>query len=66
MLRAYREVNSTLHQVESIEQPGTWVELVAPTEEEIETVSTATGLLPEFLKVALDEEERPRQEAEKD
>jgi len=66
MLRAYREVDSTVQQVDSIEQPGTWVELVAPTEEEIETVSAATGLLPEFLKAALDEQERPRQEADKD
>jgi len=66
MLRAYREIDSVVQPVEAIGQPGTWIHLVAPTEEEVVAVSVATGLLPEFLRAALDEDERPRQEAEGD
>lgn len=64
MLKAYREIDSVLQVVEAIGDPGTWIHLVAPTEEEIGAVSAATGLSAELLRAALDEDERPRQEAE--
>ncbi len=41
-----------------------WVLLTSPTEEEIKYVETKLGILPEFLKYPLDEEERPRIEIE--
>ncbi|HHY94739.1 MAG TPA: magnesium transporter CorA family protein [Firmicutes bacterium] len=66
MLRVYRETNAELQEVQSIEQAGVWIHLVAPTDEELGTVSAATGLSLEFLRAALDEDERPRQETEGD
>lgn len=41
-----------------------WVSLTAPTKEELESVSSATGVEPEALRAALDEEERARMEIE--
>ncbi len=40
--------------------PGNWIHVVGPTKEELEEVARATGVLPEFLQAALDEEETPR------
>lgn len=40
--------------------PDTWVNLSAPTEEELKIVEDALGIPPEFLRYPLDEEERPR------
>jgi magnesium transporter len=37
-----------------------WVNLYAPTEDELKRVETELNLPPEFLRYALDEEERPR------
>jgi magnesium transporter len=41
-----------------------WVSLTAPTKEELEIVSSATGVESEALRAALDEEERARMEIE--
>jgi len=49
----------------SIIKEGCWINLVAPTKEEIETVEQ-TGILPEFLRYPLDEEETSRVEREED
>lgn len=62
MLQAYREIGCTVQQVDTITQPGTWIHLVAPTDEELLLVSSATGMTLDFLRAALDEDERPRQE----
>lgn len=62
MLQAYREIGCTVQQVDTITQPGTWIHLVAPTDEELLLVSSATGITLDFLRAALDEDERPRQE----
>ncbi len=48
-----------LERLDTIE-PDCWVNLSAPTEEELKTVEDALGLPPEFLRYPLDEEERPR------
>ncbi|MBC7340435.1 MAG: magnesium transporter CorA family protein [Firmicutes bacterium] len=64
MLRAYRQIQQVVHPVEDFTQPGTWIHLVAPTDEEVAAVAAATGLPTDFLRAALDEDERPRQEAE--
>lgn len=50
---------SELERLDKIE-PDCWVNLSAPTEEELKTVEDALGLPPEFLRYPLDEEERPR------
>ena len=45
---------------------NTWIRLYAPSEEEIASIAEKCAIPPEFLKAALDEEERPRVDAEDD
>ena len=45
---------------------NTWINLVAPTEEELQLISAETGVLYDFLRYPLDDEERPRMELEDD
>ncbi|NLB83686.1 MAG: magnesium transporter CorA family protein [Synergistaceae bacterium] len=45
-------------------EPGTWINLVAPSQEEIEEVSLAAGVPLDFLLPALDPEEASRIEAD--
>jgi len=66
MLRIYLEINSTLHTVDSIPPSGAWIHLTAPTEEELNVTNAQTNIIVEYLKSALDEEERPRQESDGD
>ena len=48
--------------VERLEAPetGCWVNVVAPTPEELELLERELGVLPEFVRSALDEEETSR------
>jgi magnesium transporter len=48
-----------LKQITNIE-PGSWINLVAPLEQELMLVSRKTGVPLEFLKAALDDEESSR------
>jgi magnesium transporter len=66
MIVAYREIQSTLVEVQDFAQPNTWIRLVAPTQEELEKVQIATDLSSDFLQAALDKEEQPRMEEEGD
>ncbi|MBP2133754.1 magnesium transporter [Methanomicrobium sp. W14] len=43
---------------------GVWIHLSSPDQSELQEVSLSTGLPVEYLKAALDEEERPRTEFE--
>lgn len=45
-------------------KPGTWVHVEAPTEDEIEQLTTRFNLEPGYLQDALDEDEQPRLERE--
>lgn len=58
-----REINgkmvTSLEQIDQIE-PDCWVNLSAPTEDELEYVETTLAIPSEFLRYPLDEEERPR------
>ena len=45
-------------------QPGCWINMLAPTKEEIDKVCKITGVERDFITSALDEEERPRIESE--
>jgi magnesium transporter len=52
-------------QVTQLEQldavvPDCWINLSAPTEDELEIIEKALNIPPEFLRYPLDEEERPR------
>ena len=58
-----QEINGkTVTKLEQIEQivPDCWVNLSAPTEDELEYVETELDIPSEFLRYPLDEEERPR------
>lgn len=59
MISIYLTNNGKLDEVENI-SAGTWIDLCAPTEEELATVSTQLAIDPSLLRAALDEEERSR------
>ena len=50
--------------VENVDLTGTWINLSNPTDKEIELVSRVTALPEDYIKAALDEEERARIEVE--
>jgi len=64
MLRVFLSVNDDLTQVKDIQTKGTWISLVDPPEDELETVRKVTGVDPDFLKAPLDPEERSRIESD--
>ncbi|MCY6370279.1 magnesium transporter CorA family protein [Clostridium ganghwense] len=53
------ETTPTLRQLDTIEH-GCWINMVAPSEQEILLISKKTGVPVEFLSAALDEEETSR------
>jgi magnesium transporter len=65
MLAYYKNDVQGLVQTDVLEE-DCWIHLWAPTEEELARVEKATGVLPEFLRAALDEEERSRIESDED
>lgn len=50
--------------LDGIDFSGKWIHLSNPTDKEIEYVNRVTGIAEDFLKAALDEEERARIEVE--
>ena len=68
MIQIYKslsESDSTLKALDSIE-PGCWINIVAPSEEELILVSKKTGVPLNFLRAPLDDEETSRIEIEGD
>lgn len=63
MLNIFKTTDSKIDEIDAYET-GCWINLCNPTETELELVSQKTGLLVEFLKAALDEEESSRLETE--
>lgn len=59
MIEIFKTVDGKIINTEKFED-GVWVNLVSPTEEEINKVTTELGVETDFLKAALDEEERAR------
>lgn len=53
------EDNKILNQLDDIEQ-GCWINIVAPSDEELILISNKTGISLEFLKASLDDEETSR------
>ena len=53
------EENKPTERLEAFEK-GCWVDLVNPTDDEVEDVTALTGIPEEMLKAALDEEETAR------
>ena len=65
MIDIYKSIYGELNRVEEITD-GVWVNMVLPTEEEIERISSKLNTDPDFIKAALDEEERSRIEVDDD
>jgi len=63
MIRFYKSVNDGLASFESYED-GTWINMINPTEEEIGLICKNANVDPEFIRPALDEEERSRIETD--
>jgi magnesium transporter len=67
MMQIYRTKKDTEPAIiETVELPGegAWIRLTCPTEAELTHIAETCHLPPEFLKAALDEEERPRIDSE--
>lgn len=66
MLKVYNK-DSTTELVELKEfTPGCWIDLVNPTDEEIQRLIDELGVKENFIKYILDDDELPRIEAEED
>jgi len=61
----YKHINGQFSLLEDFEN-GSWINLVAPTMEEMKLVSQKTGADMDLLQAALDEEERSRIELEEE
>ena len=59
------EFNPTLKALDTLEN-GSWINIVAPSDEELILISKKTGVDLEFLKAALDDEETSRIDIEDD
>jgi magnesium transporter len=65
MMKFFRTESDITKEVGTIE-PGAWIKLVAPTEEEMKFVAQKLNIELDFIKAATDEEERARLEIEDD
>ncbi len=65
MVKIYRSIYGEIIEINAISD-GVWVNMVSPTEKEIEMVSSELNIDPDFIKAALDEEERSRIELDDD
>ena len=59
MINIYKAENNILSKTEEINK-GSWIDLINPTPEEIQLVTTNTGIEREIITKLLDEEELPR------
>lgn len=63
MIKFYKSVNNELVATDTFED-GVWVYMINPSEDEISLATGVTGIDAEFIRPALDEEERPRIESD--
>ncbi len=63
-MKVYHTVEEQIVELDHIDEKGSWLCLINPSEEEIKQVSGKTGITHDFLKHPLDNEERPRIEVE--
>ncbi|MBQ9659251.1 MAG: magnesium transporter CorA family protein [Clostridia bacterium] len=70
MLKLYNTEIETgkLKQIKDIQniERGTWINMIAPTEKEIQTVATKVNIQEDFIRYALDSEEKARIDIEED
>ena len=65
MLEIYKTVDDTLTEIPTFEE-GIWLNMVNPTPEEITLVEEKLAVNPDFIRVALDDDERAHTEREDD
>lgn len=63
MLGIYKTTDGVVARIDTI-QPDSWISLIAPTADEIKTVTAQLNIEPEFIYAALDEEESSHIETE--
>ncbi len=63
MIQIYKTYNEEFKQINSLEE-GAWINMINPTQEEIDYVSSKLRIDIDYLKAALDEEERSRIETD--
>ncbi|NLM36188.1 MAG: magnesium transporter CorA family protein [Clostridiales bacterium] len=66
MINIYKSINDSSNALEKIDtiENGCWINLVAPTDQELLLVSKKTGVPIEFLRAPLDDEETSRLDIE--
>ena len=63
MIKIYKTVDGKIQEIETIEK-NSWINMVNPTEEELQFITRELAVEPDFLRAALDEEEISRVELE--
>ena len=63
MMTIHKTIGGRMTALEAIEE-GCWINLTYPNEEELQSVSSALDVEPDFLRAALDEEETSRIDTE--
>jgi magnesium transporter len=66
LISIYKSIDETTNSLQKIDnlEPGCWVNIVAPTDQELILVSKKTGVPIEFLRAPLDDEETSRLDIE--
>ncbi|MEG2286093.1 MAG: magnesium transporter CorA family protein, partial [Eubacterium sp.] len=65
MINIYKTIDGKIVEIDEIEKHA-WINMVDPTEEEIQSISTQLDVEEDFLRAALDEEELSRVEFDED
>ncbi len=65
MTKIYRSKSNALECIEKVED-GCWINIIAPTEQELNNIASKLNVDMDFLTAALDDEERPRIDIDKD
>ena len=66
MINIYKSINESSNSLEKIDniETGCWINIVAPTDQELLLISKKTGVPIEFLRAPLDDEETSRLDIE--
>lgn len=64
MIKSFQTIGDKLVATENLAEKGIWINVINPTETELNQISQSTGIYIDLLKAALDEEERSRIEVE--
>jgi len=63
MIEIFKTIDERLVTLDKLEE-GAWINLISPTEEEVQYISESLKLDPDYIKAALDEEESSRIETD--